>query len=61
MSLNQFEIEFKLFTETMKLYCTFRFYTLLAFQRPIICNFWIYESKDMDFLRFSRKLIQILI
>jgi hypothetical protein len=50
MSLNQFEIRFKLITETIGFYCTIGFYTLLAFQRHIIFDFWIYESKDMIFV-----------
>jgi hypothetical protein len=50
MSLNQFENEFNLNTETMRFYCTNGLYTILAFHRHIICNFWIYESKDMIFV-----------
>jgi hypothetical protein len=39
MNLNQFENEFKLYTETMEYYCTIGCYSFLAFQRHIICNF----------------------
>jgi hypothetical protein len=49
MNLNQFENEFKLINETKGYYCTIGFYTLLAFQRHTICNFWIYGLKDMNF------------
>jgi hypothetical protein len=55
MSLNQFENEFKMNTETMVFYCISGFYTLLAFQRHFICNFWTYGLKDMNFERFSTK------
>jgi hypothetical protein len=61
MSLNQFENEFKLITETMKYYCTTGFYTLLAFQWYKVCNFWTHGLKVMIFHRFSRNQIQILI
>jgi hypothetical protein len=37
----------------MKYYCTIGFYTLLAFQRHKVCNFWIYGFKDMNFASFS--------
>jgi hypothetical protein len=47
--LNQFENEFKLYTETMRFDCTIGFYTLLAFQRHNICDFWIFSLKDMNF------------
>jgi hypothetical protein len=33
----------------MEYYCTIRYYTLLAFQRHKVCNFWIYGLKDMIF------------
>jgi hypothetical protein len=50
MDLIQFENEINLNTKTMKYYCTNRFYTFLAFQRHIICDFWIHGSKFMDFV-----------
>jgi hypothetical protein len=53
MDLNQFENEFKLITETIGYYCTFGFYFSLAFQRHIICNFWIYALKDINFTSFQ--------
>jgi hypothetical protein len=56
MDLNQLENEFKFNTETMEFYYTNRFYTLLDFQRHIICNFWIYDLKDMIFQSFSKNL-----
>jgi hypothetical protein len=49
MDLNLFEFQFKLTTETMGYYCTIRIYTLFAFQRHLICYFWIYGLKDMNF------------
>jgi hypothetical protein len=51
MSLNQFENEFKLTTETMEYYCIIGFYSSLAFQRHKVCKFWIYGLKDMNFQR----------
>jgi hypothetical protein len=54
MDLNQFEIQFKLTTKTVEYYCTIGFYTLLAFQRHIICYFWIYGFKDIIFQSFSK-------
>jgi hypothetical protein len=53
MDLNQFEIQFKLTTETMEYYCTIGFYSFLAFQRHIICYFLIYSLKDMNFVSFQ--------
>jgi hypothetical protein len=59
MSLNQFENEFKLTTETMGYYCTIGFYALLAFQRHEVCKFWTYGLKDMNFQRFRQNLLLI--
>jgi hypothetical protein len=53
MELIQFVNGFKLNTETMKYYCAIGFYTLLAFQRHKVCNFWIYGLKDINFTSFS--------
>jgi hypothetical protein len=57
MSLNKFEHEFKLNTETMEYYCTFGFYTLLAFQTHKVCKFWMYGLKGMNFARFKQFLL----
>jgi hypothetical protein len=48
--------------ENMK-YSTIGFYTLLAFQRYIICNFWTYGLKDMkvtslQIIEFKLNLIE---
>jgi hypothetical protein len=45
----------------MKDYCTNVFFSLQAFQWYIICNFWTYELKDMEFTSFNWNLIQISI
>jgi hypothetical protein len=36
------------------------FYTFLGFQRHIICNFWIYRTKDMIFASFRNFLFYFL-
>jgi hypothetical protein len=61
MDLNQFENKFKLNTETRWFYCTIGFYTLLAFQRHIIWNFWINCLKDIKFQSFKQFVLLILI
>jgi hypothetical protein len=40
-------------TEARGFECTNRFYTIIAFQRHKVCNFWIYGLKDMNFARFQ--------
>jgi hypothetical protein len=55
--LNQFEIQFKLNTETMEYYYTNGFYTLLAFQRHEVCKLWMDALKDMIFQRFKQNLV----
>jgi hypothetical protein len=57
MSLNQFDNEFKLTTETMEYYCTFGFYTSLDFQGHKVCKFWMHGLKDMIFQRFKQNLL----
>jgi hypothetical protein len=51
--LIQFENEFNLNTETMKDSGTNGFYTSQGFQWYIICDFWTYESKDMNYQSFG--------
>jgi hypothetical protein len=51
--LNQFENDFKLTTETMEFYCTIGFYTLLAFQRHLICYFLDLWFERYDFSKIS--------
>jgi hypothetical protein len=48
MDLSQFEIQFKLNTETMEYYCTIKFYSFLAFQRHEVCKIRMYGLKDME-------------
>jgi hypothetical protein len=39
----------KFITKTIGFYYTNGFYTLLAFRRHIVCDFWIYGLQDMIF------------
>jgi hypothetical protein len=54
IDLNLFTNGFKMIIETIGFYCTNGFYTLLAFQRHKVCNFWIYGLQDMKFANLQQ-------
>jgi hypothetical protein len=50
IDLNQFKNEFKLTIETMRFYCTNRFYTLLAFANMVLRGilFVVFGSRNRN-------------
>jgi hypothetical protein len=53
------KMNFKLTTETIKYYCTIGFYSLLAFQRHKVCEFWMHGWKEMNFASFKQNMLLI--
>jgi hypothetical protein len=54
--LNHLNVTSKFCTVTMWYSCIFGFYTFVAFQRHIICYFWISRTKDMNFWSLGTNL-----